>query len=539
VALLLCLGPWPLRAQIVTGRLMDVNANRPVAAAFIQLLDSAGVRRAGAITDSIGRFALKAKAAGAYRLRAERLGYESVTSPVLRLGATPLNYTFELNPRALVLPAVDARSEDSRGCQRRPDGRAVYALWDAIRAALSVTSWTGETGALRFSMMSYMRELDPSLREVRSEERTPVYATAALPYRAYDPDFLADNGYVIPDGQTSVLLGPDADVLLSESFLNTHCFRIVSSPDSAIVGLGFEPLRSDRRADVTGVLWVDRRTAALKHLAYEFVNLPDHLRRFDATGEVHFRRLSNGVWIVDRWWIRAPQVGARRGSRNYRLLGYREDGGTVMSAAAIDSAPYGHSGRGVIQGFVLDSMSGAPMVDALVFLSGTPFSATSSETGRFQMRNVPAGRYALGFTHPLLEELRVFMPLDSVTVSDAVPLRRLFAAPSIHTILRAVCPGEEEAQTTGLVYGVLRSETTGEPLAGVEVRASWTDPPTSGNDRDTDRWRSMTTGSDGRYFLCWVPRDRHLELHVDTRLVRHEPVRVELAGAPILRRDFE
>jgi hypothetical protein len=518
---------------------VDVNANRPVAAAFIQLLDSAGVRQAGAITDSVGRFALKAKAAGAYRLRAQRLGYESVTSPVLRLGATPLNYTFELNPRALVLPAVDARSEDSRGCQRRPDGRAVYALWDAVRAALSVTSWTGETGALRFSMMSYMRELDPSLREVRSEKRTPVYATAALPYRAYDPDFLADNGYVIPDGETSVLLGPDADVLLSESFLNTHCFRIVRSPDSAIVGLGFEPLRSDRRADVTGVLWVDRSTAALKYLAYEYVNLPDHLRRFDATGEVHFRRLSNGVWIVDRWWIRAPQVGARRRSRNYRLLGYREDGGTVTSAAAIDSAPYGHSGHGVIQGFVLDSMSNAPMADALVFLSGTPFSAISSEIGRFQMRNVPAGRYELGFTHPLLEELRVFMPLDSVTVSDSVPLRRLFAAPSIHTILRAVCPGEEEAQTTGLVYGVLRSETTGEPLAGIEVRASWTDPPAAGVDLDTDRWRSMTTGPDGRYFLCWVPRDRELELRVDTRPVRREPVRVDLAGAPILRRDFE
>lgn len=350
MALLLCVGSGPLQAQIVTGQLVDVNANRPVAAAFIQLLDSAGVRRAGAITDSLGRFALKAKEAGAYRLRAQRLGYESVTSPVLRLGATPLHYVFELNPRALVLPAVDARSEDSRGCERRPDGRAVYALWDAVRAALSVTSWTGETGALRFSMINYVRELDPSLREVRSEERTSVQATAALPYRAYDPDFLADNGYHIPDGGTNLLLGPDADVLLSESFLNTHCFSIVSSPDDALVGLGFEPLRSDHRADVTGVLWVDRKTAALQYLAYEFVNLPDHLRQFDATGEVHFRRLNNGIWIVDRWWIRVPQVGARRGSQDYRLLGYREDGGTVTSAATIDSTLYEHRGRGVIQG---------------------------------------------------------------------------------------------------------------------------------------------------------------------------------------------
>ncbi|HEX6306764.1 MAG TPA: carboxypeptidase regulatory-like domain-containing protein [Longimicrobiales bacterium] len=536
--LLLGIASRPLHAQVVVGRLIDTSANRPIAAAFVQLLDSAGVRRAGALTDSAGQFTLRANAPGAYRLRAERLGYEPVTSPVLQLGPAPLNYVFELSPRALVLPAVAVRSEDSRGCERRPDGPAVYALWTAARTALDVTSWTRETGALRFSMMNYVRELDPSLRNVVREERTPAYTSASQPYRAVDPDHLARSGYLIPEGNESWLLGPDADVLLSESFLDSHCFRMVAAPDTTIVGLGFEPLRRDERTDVGGALWLDRQTGALRYLAFEFRNLPDPLRRFGASGEVHFRRLDNGIWIVDRWWIRSPRVGTRHGIGRSTLQGRREDGGTVTSVTALQPERSRRRGRGVIEGFVLDSTTSAPLPDALVFLAGTRHSAMTSTTGRYRIQYVPAGRYAIGFTHPVLEELGIRPALDSVSVNDSVPQQRAFAAPSMTTLLRAVCPGSDEEHTTGLLYGVVRSETTGEPLAGMEVRASWRGLPPDGTGRAGDRMRATRTQPDGRYFICWVPTDRELTLHVDTRLVRQRAVKVHLSGSQLLRREL-
>ncbi|HEX6135048.1 MAG TPA: carboxypeptidase regulatory-like domain-containing protein [Longimicrobiales bacterium] len=536
--LLMAAAVCPLRAQVVVGRLVDASANRPIAAAFVQLLDSAGVRRAGALTDSTGRFVLRADADGTYRLRAERLGYEPVTSPALRLGATPLDYVFSLTPRALVLPAVSARSEDSRGCERRPDGRAVYALWNAVRTALGVASWTQATGALRFSVMNYFRELDPSLRDIRREERTPAYSAVVLPYRAVDPDHLARVGYLIADGRDSWLLGPDADVLLSEPFLNSHCFRIIDSPDTGVVGLGFEPLRRDELADVSGVLWVDRRTAELRYLAFEFENLPDHLRNFGASGQVHFRRLENGIWIIDRWWIRSPQVGNRRGMRRYRLLGHREDGGTVTSVTPLDAERRPEGGRGLIEGFVLDSTTSAPLSGALVFLEGTRFSAQTSTTGRYLIQRIPGGRYAIGFTHPVLEELGVALPVDSITITGSLPLQRVFAGPSMTTILRTVCPGEVEEPTTGLVYGAVHDEHTGEPVEGVDVHASWRGLPPSGSGRTVDRVRSTRTRPDGRYFLCWVPTDRELELRADTRRVRHPAVKVHLSGSPMLRREF-
>ncbi|HEX2168201.1 MAG TPA: carboxypeptidase regulatory-like domain-containing protein [Longimicrobiales bacterium] len=533
--------PAHAQAQVVTGQLVDASAGRPIATAFVQLIDAEGVRLSGALTDSAGRFTLQAPSAGEYRLVAERLGYEPVTSPALALGTSTFHYVFELNPRALVLPSVEAHVEDSRGCRRRTDGASVVALWNAVRSALNVTSWAGGTGAIRFSMMNYHRELDLSLSSVKREVRTPAYATAAMPYNAVKPDQLARDGYAIAEGETTWLLGLDADVMLSDSFLDSHCFRIVSSPHADRVGLGFTPLRDDGMTDVSGVLWVDRTTAELRYLEFEYENLPEHMRRFGASGEVHFERLSTGAWIITRWWIRSPLVGlSRRG--HYMLLGYSEDGGTVTSAESIDADLYGTIGGGVIEGVVHDRVTNRPLADALVFLSGTPFSAVSDSTGTYRIRRVPAGQYSLGFTHPLLEEIGVPLQLEPVRVAGDTILQRDFVAPSMAGILRALCPGEQEDADSGLLYGFVKHEETGEPLAGVEVRASWRGPPLitsgTGTNADVDRWRTVTTDSNGRYTLCWLPTARELRVRADSRDVQSRDALLDLSAGPILRHDF-
>lgn len=542
LALLLITGSvCPLEAQILSGRLIDADASLPVASAFVQLLSGDGVRLAGTLTDSAGRFRFPATEPGEYRLSAERLGYETVVSPLLHLSDAPMEYEFTLSPRALLLPSVDAHVDESRGCERRPDGPAVYALWDAVRKALTVTSWSTRTGSLRFSMMNHERELDSSLRTVKREDRTPAYATAALPYGSISPHVLARDGYLITDGDSSWLMGLDADVLLSESFLNSHCFRLVSAPDTGTVGLGFEPLRRDDLADVSGVLWVDRRTAELRRLTFEYVGLPDHIRRFGASGEVDFERMETGIWIITRWWIRAPIVASRRGSRSYRLLGFREYGGTVTSAQTIDSDLYGQRGTGVIEGFIHDSISRGPLASALVFLSGTPFSAVSDSAGHYRLHAIPAGTYAIGFTHPRLEELDISLPMEAVTISGTSVLRRTFATPSLSNVLRALCPGDPGESTTGLVYGVVRREQSGEPLAGVPITAAWKGQPAirSGARASPDPgpWR-VETDEDGRYFMCWLPRNRDVQLRVESADVRHQTLTTALSTEPMLRLDF-
>jgi len=537
--LLLLAAAAPARAQVVVGRLVDGSAERPVAEAFVQLIDTSGERIAGALTDSTGRFVLRARQPGDYRLRAERLGYESVTSELITLGRSTIQYEFMLHPRALVLPALSARSDD-RGCERRPDGPAVYALWEAVRSALNVASWTGATESLRFSMINHVRELNGSLEEVRGVQLTPYYTTAAMPYRAFDAEYLAREGYMTrgDDGE-SYLLGPDTDVLLSESFLDSHCFRIVTAEDTSLIGLGFEPLRNDGRTDVSGVLWVERSTAQLRYLAYRFENLPRHLRRYPPSGEVHFRRFDSGLWIVDRWWIRAPRLAAGRFG-SVQLEGYREDGGTVISAATIDRQRYQHRGSAVIDGVVIDSTTSVPLDNALVYLRNTPFFTTTNATGRFVLRGVPPGRYTIGITHALLEDVGVSLPVDTITVMPGdTALHHVFRAPSRADMLRSACPAQQPETTTGLVYGVVRNATSARPVAGVTVRASWKGPPPEGG-RDTNRELTAVTSSDGRYFFCWLPAGREIELRVDSRDIRHRRVKLELADvAGTLRHDFE
>src|SRR5690606_20018741 len=123
----------------------------------------------------------------------------------------------------------------------------------------------------------------------------------------------------------------------------------------------------------------------------------------------------SGLWIVDRWWIRAPRLAAGRFG-SVQLEGYREDGGTVISAATIDRQRYQHRGSAVIDGVVIDSTTSVPLDNALVYLRNTPFFTTTNATGRFVLRGVPPGRYTIGITHALLEDVGVSLPVDTITV---------------------------------------------------------------------------------------------------------------------------
>ena len=56
-------------------------------------------------------------------------------------------------------------------------------------------------------------------------------------------------GFSRPNGTDVYLLGPDATILTSQEFLDTHCFGVVAdSRNPGMIGLSFAPLR--RRDDI-------------------------------------------------------------------------------------------------------------------------------------------------------------------------------------------------------------------------------------------------------------------------------------------------
>lgn len=332
LALVLLAAGRPLAAQAVRGVVVDEGGS-PVPAAFVVLVDAAGRSAASALSDPAGGFVLRAGEPGTYTVRAERIGFESTVSPALRLeaGAT-VETRVTVSSRAVALDAIVVSG--AAGCAvRARDDAAAAALWEEARKALSVSAWTEHAEPLQVVAARWQREIDRSGLFVLAERRDSIVGRLPAPFRSLPAEELAARGYRREDGDGPWYYAPDAEVLLSDSFLDTHCFRAVRGRGAArgLVGLRFEPVRGRAATDVAGTLWLDARSAELRHLEFVYRNLPRADDWPGVGGRIEFRRLPTGQWIVDRWRLRMPLV--RRPARGGpRLTGYAEVGGVVHSA---------------------------------------------------------------------------------------------------------------------------------------------------------------------------------------------------------------
>jgi hypothetical protein len=120
-------------------------------------------------------------------------------------------------------------------------------------------------------------------------------------------------------------------VLLSDDFLDTHCFRMVRAEKDrpGAVGLGFEPVKGRRVPEIKGTLWVDRGSAELRMLDYEYVNVPSAVRTPGLGGRSEFARLATGDWIIKDWYIRLPDRVDRQRRPGARIEVRARHGGGI------------------------------------------------------------------------------------------------------------------------------------------------------------------------------------------------------------------
>ena len=165
-----------------------------------------------------------------------------------------------------------------------------------------------------------------------------------------------------------------------------------------------------------------------------------------------------------------------------------------------------------VSGIVRDSISRAPLADAVVQLvaADNPArfgrSASSDSLGRFVFRDVPDGRYTLGFFHPILDSLGVQAPLKGVSIDNHRSVEADLAVPSPARIRTAICGKPQKGDSTALILGIVRDARNGTPASGVAVRAEWVEfsfKP-SGIQRRVPRIIA-TTGDNGWFAMCNVP----------------------------------
>lgn len=544
VILLALLPGRPLAAQTIRGELVEETLQAPIEGAFIVLLDETEEQAAAMLTNAIGRFVLQAPAPGRYRVRAERIGYESFTSPALDLRAgETLDYRMTMPVRPIQLADISVETE--RQCEmRKAEGARVAALWEEARKALTTAVWTEKERNFRFTTQLWDRLLDPRNLEILEQQRETVTGLASYPFRALPAEQLAASGYVrrVEDASATEYYAPDAETLLSDVFIDDHCFRVVEGrgPTSGMVGLAFEPARPvEGKTDVSGVLWLGARNAHLRYVEYRYENLPAGVRESEKLGgRLEFRMLPGGAWVVDDWYIRMPvtdvalegdserSAGTLRDLREKRkLVAIKEEGGAVIRISDPEGRDVGLGGRGSLAGLAFDSTRNEPLAFATVSLLGTNHRARTNEEGLYSMPLLPPGNFFVTISHPRVGMLRLGSALrpvqiragEQVTVDLAIPPARLLAA--------TLCPGQDG----GIVVGLVVDERTGEPLENASVRlfsplrnVPGAGTEASGVQTDMSGKEISETRSDsgGGFLLCGVPTDEIL--YLGARLVTAE-----------------
>ncbi|MGQ0765552.1 MAG: carboxypeptidase-like regulatory domain-containing protein [Gemmatimonadota bacterium] len=350
---LLAIAPLTGAAQIVRGVATDSLTGSPQAGVLVELHRAAteGSPLAAVLSARDGSWAVRSPGAGDYYLTAKRIGVRRQKSGTFTLqsGAT-LRLDFVLSPIGQPLPGILVSSV--LVCSTSTAGNRIAELWDEVRTALVAADISLRDSLYRATVVRYARLLEAGTLRRLEESRSTITGVIEEPQLRIDPDSLLVQGFVHRErregagggaGDQSIWHVPDAGIFASEAFLGTHCFslreRTRDRARAGLLGLNFSSIVNEStRTGVSGTVWLDASTTELRFL--EFVYSSPAPR--GTGGELHFSRLDNGAWMMQRWFVRlpasarlAPPLGTAPGPSSWLLLrprGYlREEGGSLDS----------------------------------------------------------------------------------------------------------------------------------------------------------------------------------------------------------------
>ncbi|MCG6958208.1 MAG: carboxypeptidase-like regulatory domain-containing protein [Gemmatimonadetes bacterium] len=517
----------PLGAQMVSGRVRDESTGSALATVFVALYDTAGARVAAGLTSGDGRYSLHAPTPGSYLLKAELIGYDEYQSPApLDVGtAEATEHDVVLSLSAIPLTGIEV--EGKSRCEVRPaEGVRTAQVWSEARKALQLAAWTESAKLVRYRLTNYRTVVDARTERVVDEERsTSAGYSAGSPYQSLDPDDLVRDGYVrAAEGGGWLYYAPDAEVLLSDAFLDGHCFQLVEhETDGTLLGLAFRPVSRGRTSDIQGVLWLNRTNSRLERMEFSYTRLPFPVESEQIGGDATFERLPEGPWIIRSWEIRAPEVALDRMGRvgrvgsgaaqdRYRVVRIDETGGVVeqvLMAPGLGVVPDAAPTSGTISGIVLEPTGSAGVADARVVVVGVPDTITTGPDGRFRVDGLRPGLYRLRVEPPGWDA-----PWSPPTTTDVT-----VAGGSVHeSEIHLSSPGavvEEWCGATpqhlGVLFGRVLHPETGAPLPQVDVVVTWNRITAPGR---TSEWEALSGTSDpnGWYRICGVPSDEALRV---------------------------
>ena len=520
--------PGRVLAQRVRGTVTSAENPQPTGA-IVTLEDASGEAVGRALTHADGTFVLTAPTNGRFRLRAIRLGFRPSPWETIDVGPAGVDgIRLEMRgvPVRLERVAVSAAGE----CTTRPDSAAAaFALWQAAETALLSSSVAQNDSRLGLLITTYQRSLDvPTGRVLRLQQTTRTGNTRRPFGATLTPVEFARRGFVErePDGGV-IYRAPDADVLLSAEFLDSHCFSVsgADAAHSGETGLKFEPTRSRRDlSDVRGTLWLDDLTSELRSLEWSYTNIEAAAANAGAGGRLTFARLPSGIWVVGSWLLRMPVVSERRSSipsagtslgtvsvrseRERIARSIQEVGGIVVSVRDQGRELWpSRAGQRTMR--LLDSDSRQPLAGAHVELFESGLETVSDSQGSIVLPYVLVGRYHMGVVRPSLAAVGVAFESILAVREDRVEPSEL-AVPNDDAVLSLACVGKFAGPARAVVNGVVVANDGAAPDHVVRVRATSRGEMQGIGSRGaatTVRAVWTTTDEFGRFHLCGLPWD--------------------------------
>lgn len=531
-----------LEGQVVRGRVLERDSQQPVVGAIVSAVADS-VRLWPVLTDSTGSFRLRAAAAGAYRLRVDRVGFRPHTAdePVV------LSADAEVE-RTVLLPSARAELQTVRitadGSCRAPGirGEDAARVWEQVRTALRAAVLSSEQALVPLEM-SVKETMTPTaigrfLRVAPTARPTATVRTTAARAFVSPPGFnFGANGFRVVIADSVEYFGPDAEVALSDGFVATHCFRVVRGGGlfgrGQRVGLAFAPLDSSRATFLRGTMWLDEASSRLDEMVYQYVVPVWPVDVPLPSGRIGFAPLRTGAWIVRDWALELPimaippakaAIVVGEGPRHIGTLEKRGRTRELRTARDSTTPPV------ILRGVVIDAVTDDPAQPLALTAWGVAAGATAPN-GRFalQVRGVPreGAIIPLAVDDPLV---RTYLGDSAERVLDVKPGETVtvqFTTPSADDLVNRWCPEALNPPRDDLrgtdQLGVLLAAVTrasGDTTA-LQVRAEWT-WSNARNEPQVSTISAMPVGG-GVYVVCPAAVDRRVLLVVsDASGVRYQ-----------------
>ncbi len=314
------LGALPMHAQqagaTLSGRVLlpdSVTAAVGVVVEAVRPSDPSA--RARVLSGADGEFTLRLAGGGTWQVNAMRIGYvptplgsftladgefRHLERPVVVSG-TAVNFT---------LAALEIHEDEICGRSDESSQLLIATLLAQARTALAATVLTQADGRATAAWQRFGIYTDRLGTPVSPMRVSRFTSATDRPFGSVSTDSLMRRGYYWDIGGSMQFHAPDAEVLLSEQFIGSHCYQVSpphpERPDW--IGVAFAP--AERRRDVVevqGTLWLDRESAELRRLDFGYTDLPGRIGATNPRGAVEFLRLPTDIWVVSWWELRLPR----------------------------------------------------------------------------------------------------------------------------------------------------------------------------------------------------------------------------------------